>query len=317
MRMTAALLVALGAAGCGRLGYGVHAQGTDGTPDGTAEGGAPDGQAAPGPDGSSSDVLAADARGDADAGGVEGPFVGPPELLFQPPEGHDGMDDPTLTGDMLEMYCEISFSGAADIYVTTRLDTNSPWDEPTVVAELSSPDADETNPEVSADGLTMYLNRGGPLLVSTRLERADPWSDPVPAGFGGVGMTIDQTGTIGVVHRTGTGLRDLYEGRRASPADAWDGGTSITSVNTAESESNAMLSWSGLAVYWSYGTSVGDSDIYFATRSTVDEPFGDPQPTVAASTAEWEADPWISPDGRSLVFTTSRDGIWGAYIVRR
>src|SRR5690606_7127770 len=56
-------------------------------------------------------------------------------------------DDPTATGDLLELY----FDRTDDIYRITRTALDAPWSAPERVAELSSAD-DETTPEISYDG---------------------------------------------------------------------------------------------------------------------------------------------------------------------
>src|SRR5215470_307157 len=67
-------------------------------------------------------------------------------------------DDPSATGDLLELYFNSDRPGGPglqDMYVSRRARTTDPWGPPALVAELSTAD-DESNPDVSFDGLTMY-----------------------------------------------------------------------------------------------------------------------------------------------------------------
>ena len=51
-------------------------------------------------------------------------------------------DDPSATGDLLELY----FNREEDIYVVTRASTADPWGTPEVVDELSSAEAETEEP---------------------------------------------------------------------------------------------------------------------------------------------------------------------------
>jgi hypothetical protein len=101
---------------------------------------------------------------------------GTPTLVF--PAGGD--DDPTATSDLLELY----FNRGGDYYLSRRASIADAWSLPARDDQLSSSAAD-TTPEVSADGLTMFLaSQRAPSMVNdiwiaTRTLRSDPWSTPV------------------------------------------------------------------------------------------------------------------------------------------
>src|SRR5262245_53540373 len=61
-------------------------------------------------------------------------------------------DDPSLTADLRELY----FNRASDIYRATRASPSDAWSTPELVAELSSA-ASETTPEITGDGLTIFI----------------------------------------------------------------------------------------------------------------------------------------------------------------
>lgn len=83
------------------------------------------------------------------------PF-GPPRPIpmLQDPTNDD--DDPSATGDMLELYYVVQpgGSGVRDIYVSRRSAIDQPWGPSFPVTELNTA-ADEASPEVAADGLTL------------------------------------------------------------------------------------------------------------------------------------------------------------------
>jgi hypothetical protein len=234
-----------------------------------------------------------------------------------------GDDDPTSTADLLELY----FNRSDDIYVVTRASLTSPWSTPAVVAELSSAAAEST-PEVSYDGLTMYLAsaRAGTLgandiFVSTRPSRAAVWGAPVhlpelssPLGDGsattpdGLTMVLDSL-------RSTTSL-DLFITQRPAQTAAWPTPAALAMVNTsASAEGNPMLSTDKLTLYFD-SNRTGDGEIYIATRANVNATFSLPvRIDELASPASSETDPWISQDGRTMLFTSNRDGtqrIWQA-----
>src|SRR5690554_405756 len=78
-----------------------------------------------------------------------GPWSAPTPITDFPPVADD---DPSATGDLLELY----FNRANDIFVSKRSSVNDPWGAPTAVAELNTAGV-ETTPEVSYDGLTIFL----------------------------------------------------------------------------------------------------------------------------------------------------------------
>src|SRR5262245_946591 len=122
---------------------------------------------------------AANGSGDApvDAAVPLGPWSAPTPIEITPVDD----DDPTATGDLLELY----FNRTNDIYVTKRASLTDPWGAPVAVAELNTGNT-ETTPEVTYDGLTIYFasSRAGSLggndiWRSTRTSRTVPWSTPV------------------------------------------------------------------------------------------------------------------------------------------
>jgi hypothetical protein len=232
-------------------------------------------------------------------------------------------DDPTATGDLLELY----FNRSDDIYVVTRASLTSPWTTPAVVAELSSLAA-ETTPEVSYDGLTMYIASaragtlgGNDIFVSTRPSRAAVWGTPVhlpelssPLGDGaattpdGLTMVLDSL-------RSTTSL-DLFITQRAATTADWPVPAALAMVNTsASAEGNPMLSTDRLTLYFD-SNRTGNGEIYIATRANVNAAFALPvRIDELASPSSNESDPWISPDGRTMLFASDRDGtqrIWQA-----
>jgi hypothetical protein len=88
----------------------------------------------------------------------------------------------------LVLYFGSSRTGLQDIYQTV-MDCNGNFSAPTLVEELSLPNAVDTAPVVLKDGLELYFTRyiiGTPgfmdIWVSTRNNSSEPWSPPVKLG---------------------------------------------------------------------------------------------------------------------------------------
>jgi len=223
-------------------------------------------------------------------------------------------DDPTATGDLLELYLNRS----GDIFVTTRATVNDPFAEPTLVVELSDATATETTPEVTYDGLTMFLasNRGGlatlDIFMATRASRQDPWSTPVRVNelstTSREAATATSNNTMMVFESDRNNNNDTFLTSRASDADPWGTPVAVAAIASTASDGNPMLSADGLELYFDSDRS-GDNEIYLSTRATTNDAFGAPALITELSAPGFgDSDSWISPDGRTFMFTSNRDG---------
>ncbi len=257
-------------------------------------------------------VIAAVLAGCGDNAGVpDGPW-GEPTLLFPTSVADD--DDPSLTADRLELY----FNRDQDVYAAIRPTTSAPWSEPVRVAELSTPGF-ETTPEISEDGLTIYLATapaGDPdldIYVATRPTRFASWGALVVVDAlssttvdGAAFISADQRTAVFGTDRTANTDHDLYLSERASPELAWPAPMELAALHSSASDWSPMLSADKLTLYFvSYRS--GGGDLYVSHRASLDDAFDSPSLIEELTTPAAEADPWVSPDGHHLVFTTDRD----------
>jgi Tol biopolymer transport system component len=289
-------------------------------------GGSPDAGPLPGADGAGGGEDGAPGSPDGaaapDAPGPLGDFGAPVPVpaLSSPFED----DDPTLTGDLLEMYFDSSRSGNNDIWVSQRDQATDPWGSPERVAELSSTSADG-EPEVAADGLTIWiasLRPGGgggswDIWVATRGSRDAPWSDPVAV------TDLNSTGTDFHASLTADGLYlimnsdrnpalgyDNWACTREAVGNAWGALALVSELNTSGQDSNTHLQPDGLLVVIDSdrpGT-LGSRDLYLATRPSRAAIFSTPEPIAVVNGGGRDSDPWISSDLRTLVFASDRSG---------
>ncbi|WP_437616807.1 hypothetical protein WMF20_23120 [Sorangium sp. So ce834] len=104
-------------------------------------------------------------------------------------------EDPTLTGDLLEIHFMSERGTSQDIWISRRADQDSPWETPTLdLAEnLDTEDNDDT-PAISNDGLRMWFFRGS-------AERAGIW--------------MSERASRDASERSGG--TDIYKARRIAP----------------------------------------------------------------------------------------------------
>lgn len=252
-----------------------------------------------------------DASADDDAADAMplGPWSAPTAMPITPV----GDDDPSATGDLLELY----FNRAEDIYVATRASTAAPWGPPAAVAELNTTEA-ETTPEVSYDGLTIYFASarmptlgGNDIWMATRASRAAAWNTPVhvpelsSTAADGAPVMADPTTILIDTDRAGT--LDIFIATRASVTDPWGTPAAIPELNGAEAEGNPVLTADKLTVYFD-SNRTGGSEMFVATRTAPTAALGTPAPIAEINSTSSDTDPWLSPDGRTMYFTSNRDG---------
>jgi hypothetical protein len=259
------------------------------------------------PDDAADDASQVVADAPADATSL-GPWGNVTQVIAGP-----GVDDPTLTADLLELY----YNANNNIYVTRRAAIGLPWGTPDLVQELSS-SAAETTPEITGDGLTMYLASqrtgagtlgGYDIWMSTRANRNSPWSEPVHVptlssiAFDAAAAPTDDLLAIVLTSDRpgGLGGADIYMSTRPSAAAVWGAPLAVANINGSSHDYSPMLSQDRLSLYFDSPRG-GNSDLYVATRTAADQPFGTPIPIAELNTSGNEDDVWISPDQRTLFF---------------
>jgi len=254
-------------------------------------------------------------------------------------------DNPTLTADLMEIYFTSDrVSNNGDVWFARRYDTNLPFGNPLPVNEVNTATF-ETSAAISADGLTLWFGSDRPggvgstdIWMSTRPNRLSAWSTPVnvialntaaediprPPGQHGLVMPLSSTQATSVKYETFLATR--------SGAGAPFGAPVLISklVYPDRSTVDAFLSDNGLTLFFSgsppaypadAAPRVNDAgmilepsaDLYVAWRRSVDEEFEVAQPLDDLNTPSDERDPWLTPDGTTLYFTSDRDGTLSIY----
>jgi hypothetical protein len=255
-----------------------------------------------------------------------GPLVHHTEI-----SGVNAETDPQLVrGDPLTLYFARDVGGPQfDVFVAHRPALGMPFDPPQPVAELAMTTRAELALQVSSDGHGHYVR--GPAIgagidiyevqadgngvfvdvrAMTELESGGDEFDPF--------VTADGR-SIWFTAGSGTN-QEIYTATRASSGAPWFNVVGFAH-NTAGPDGGASLTSDGLLIVWSSSPSAAmPSDIYFATRPTIADPWGPAQllaPGVIAGTMH-DLEPGIREDGCELFFSRSAapsDGNWDIYSV--
>ena len=251
-------------------------------------------------------------------------------------------NNPTLTSDLLEIFFTSDRdSGNGDVWSASRARAGAPFDAPAPVAEVNTT-LFETSSAISGDGLTLWFgsDRAGgvgglDVWVSTRETRTSPWSTPVnvvalsstaddiprPPGQHGLVMPMASTRMV-------AGLYSTFLSARATRGAPFGTPVEIPELTYRDrSTVDACLTDDGLTMFFSSaaapapadaavadgGTVVPTSDLYVAWRRATSEPFSVTQPLTDLNTTADERDPWLTPDGSTLYFTSDRGGVLNIY----
>lgn len=214
-------------------------------------------------------------------------------------------------------------AGTQDLYMATR---ESESDDFGPAVRLPAPvnltDKHESCPTI-AQGKRLYFasNRDDPAydLYVTRLGSDGDWSEPE-----GLGPNINTPGVMEEApdfYEDEAGRQVMIFTRRAAVGLAGHGGKIFESVdggeaveiegepNGTEGDNRASISKDGLVIYWdSVRGGKAMPDLYYATRSSTSEPFGEAIPLTDLSGPGFDARPFISWDNSFLTYSSGRAG---------
>lgn len=239
---------------------------------------------------------------------------------------------PAMSSDSLTVY----FGGnrldqAEHIFSTARPDPSAPFVSAVLTAGVNS-NASEGTPIESFDGRTLYFystRPGGPgnrdLWSATRPDRASNFGAPAPlAAINGPGvdhlpwLSRDElTLVFSSIRPGGAGDGDLWVAHRDAPDQDFSEPVPLDGINSPASEGRAALSSDQRSIIFASARPAGRGafDLWTATRASIDDPFGDAENLDELNGPSSEIDPFLSEDGRELLFISDRRGraeIWRA-----
>ncbi|MGE0550610.1 MAG: TolB family protein [Kofleriaceae bacterium] len=249
-----------------------------------------------------------------------GEFSAPTLMVLSDPMAFEA--DPMPTRDLLEIFFTSNRPGGMgdkDIWTATRAAIDQPWSTPVPVVELNTTVQDSA-PQISADGLTIWIASARPgglglldIWVATRPSRSEPWTTPVhvpevSSTLFDYGFTVTRSELIAYVGSTRSGNDDIYRFTRAARTDPWGPAMPVDALNTASAETNPFTSTDDRVLFFGSNRN-GSVDLFVAMRDDVSQPFGPPIELTILNSPLTDSDAWLSPDLRTIMFASSRDGV--------
>jgi hypothetical protein len=237
-------------------------------------------------------------------------------------------ENPTLTGDLLELYFTSSRgTTSGDVWSARRASRQVVFDSPTREDVVSTP-LFETSAAISVDGLSLYVgsDRAGGLgdldvWMSTRPSRAAPWSAPEDlVAINTIGKDVprppgqqDRVMPLSSDRDSPTAYQ-TFLAARPDPAGVFGTPAIIPELTfPGRTTVDAFLSADGLTLFFASSPTGGKLDLFVAWRKATSVPFTIYVPLDDLNTAGDERDPWLSPDGTVFYFTSDRGGALDIY----
>jgi WD40 repeat protein len=242
----------------------------------------------------------------------------------------------SLSPDAHELYfvsTRVGGFGLQDIWMSRRQCLSCPWEEPVNLGATINTATADASPTLSENGKLLFFFSGRPggfggpdIYVSPRLSTGsdgDVWGEPVNLGpdvntagaeNGPYYVKVSGEGDGSLYfNRVGpTGTADIYrvflsnDGVSLGPAEL------IAELSDpAGADQKVAVSTDGHELFLSAirSTGFGGFDIYRCTRQSVSHPWSAPVHLEAPiNTADIDAQPSLSRDGRTLLFTSIRAG---------
>ena len=245
--------------------------------------------------------------------------------------------DPFLSDDELTLYFDSDRSGAPTVVTLSWTSTRA-----TIGADFATPvmlpGAIDGMPQVSKlattkDGLDAVLSSNRPtsnagsfdlweatrnmeamafmppnetdlVMDETAADEFDPWLSP-----DGLHLYFSPESVVPGGHQ------NLSFATRTARGSAFGPPTVISELDNDFGEGDPALTYDEtVMVYTSTQTgSIGNTDLWYATRASTSDPFGTPELVPDVNTPANDGDAHISPDGCRLYFATDRDGVAGDY----
>ena len=214
-----------------------------------------------------------------------------------------------------------------ELYWSSRDSVNEDWDVPQPIDELNdnaNNSTSENTPEISADGLVLMFSstrRGGSdtdVFISYRNSRNDPWEPPelvTELNTSSNELAPTLTPDLQQVYLCSNRPDDLMD-RNIWRSDVTINGAALSfsppqiamDLSTNEHDCTTAVSPDGLVILFDILDDENHA-IWEATRDSPDAMFGDATRLDELNIdGQSDQDPWVSPDGHVIYFSSTRDG---------
>ena len=205
--------------------------------------------------------------------------------------------------------------GDADLWVAHRTDRDGKWSEPKNLGPVINSPLGESQPSLSDDALSLYFTRGSigeqyRVYTASRRSLTAPWSQPTLLfeNENIQAVDVDSTATRIVAKGNTKRDKDIFVSERESPNESWGPLRDIESLNTDLNENGGTMSDDGRLLMF---TRDGDGlvkDLWMATRDNTESEWSPPIRLDGLSSDTVDLHPRLSPDGKSLLFASTRVG---------
>lgn len=234
---------------------------------------------------------------------------------------------PVFSADGLSLFFS-AVAGDEDIFSAVRTGGSPAFAPAVAVPNLDAGGTEEGTPFLSFDGLSLYFfsTRSGPLVqggrdiwVARRPSAQAPFGEPsVLPGVNGPGLehlprlSQDELSIVFVSGRESPNEgSNLWVARRDNRSQDFSAPVEVPGINTNAREEGFSLSGDGLTLFFASDRLLdGDMDLFVARRADAGASFATPEPLVELNGTADELDPQLSPDGRELFFSSSRQGVF-------
>jgi hypothetical protein len=237
-----------------------------------------------------------------------------PRLIAELSSPDSKEQDPTISGDLLEIFFYSDRSGDDEIWTSRRATPDSLWEQPTQVLALTSPGRD-INPAISVDGLRLWFHsqrEPSGIWFSERETRDSAWTSPVridPLGSEiAPGPSQDELRMGVSVLLDDRDGRDIFEAVRPDARAPWGEPTELAGINDLSDDSTPFLIGDGQQILFS-SSRTGQGDLFWAHREIVNAPVTTIEALVELNDPDaFDSHPVLSVDGTLIFFGSTRSG---------
>lgn len=226
--------------------------------------------------------------------------------------------DPFISSDQLHLYFSRVDGANLDILRASRATDTAPFGQAGVLESLTDQGQEDGKVTMTGDDLIAF--------IATRRGGGEGAVDLWEASRGTPGITafanftqahlanVNDAANQRDPHISPDGLRlyfaagdpqKIVVSSRASLADNFGAPQEITEVNGAAGDADPTLTADERVILFTRRDSGGSTDLFYATRTERDQPFGTPQP-VSFNSPDLDADPQFTGDGCTVYFSSTR-----------
>jgi len=252
-------------------------------------------------------------------------FQTPSELTTVNSTSYDR--DPFVSADELTIWFSsgnAASQGGGDVFKATRANRTQPFGSPARDPDFSTSGGSESKLSITENRLYAVVgsNVGGGAGGTDIWETSRPNTTAAWAVLSRTHtMQLATSGSELDPFVTADGLRVYFAptspspqrivvAKRANVADPFISPTEVANINSASGEADPMLFANDRVIVFASDRPAqgGSGNLWYATRTNEDQPFGTPIELLGTSSSMDESDPHVSPDGCRIYFARNVGG---------